>query len=467
MQDTQLFALLRSLNPKELRELGKFLRSPFFNKREDVVRMFEFLLPRLHKERFAWKREEVYAKVYPKAVFKPQAFRQLSSWLQQLIEQYLAYQTIFGDGPEVKIRLAEVFRQRDLSRHFQKAIRYAEDRLEKVPLRNADYYQQRFELENEKYIASSTRRMTPHNFQSISDNLDLSFIIKKLQQVCLIVAHQTVYKIEYELGLFKSVLAYIEEKGLEQNATVATYLSCYEALTQEDGEPYFYQFKELLVSHGSRFSQDEQRNLYLLAVNFCIRRLNEGAMKFAKEGLELYKNALALEVLLLNGILSRFTFRNIVAMGLKVREYDWVEYFIERYQNNLEAEFKESTYALSMATLEYSRQRLGQALALLQRADYEDLLMNLSAKTLAAKIYFELDEALLLDSHLQTMQIFIRRKKLLGYHRKNYLNFIRYLSKILKLWPAQKDKLGKLADAIRQEEVLTEKAWFLQLLQAL
>ncbi len=465
MQNTQIFALLLTLQPKEVRELRKFLDSPFFNHRKDVVRLFEYLAKKMAKGKTELDKEKVFRKVYPKERFTEQAFRQLLSWLQQLIEKYLAYKRLFDDDIRVKIQLAEVFRERDLARHFKKTIREAEKKLDTPALRNADYYEQRFALEFEKYNASSIQRMTSHNFQSISENLDWSYIIKKLQQVCFTIAHQTVYRIDYELGMFREVLNYIERNHLTEHPTIAAYWYCYYALSDPEREDNFFRFKELLVQNNQRFSLEELRNLYLLAINYCIRRLNAGHLAFAREGLDLYKNALQSEVLFSRGVLSRFTFRNIVAMGLKVKEYDWVEQFINRYQDDLEAEYKSSTYALNMATLAYTRRHLDRALELLQLSDYKDLLMNLSSKTLAAKIYYELREDMLLYSHLQTMEVFIRRKKVMGYHRKNYLNFIHYLKQLHKLPSFDHKRTESLRTNISEEEILTEREWFLQILE--
>lgn len=465
MEKTQLISLLQSLDPKEVREIRKFLRSPFFNHRKDVIKLFDYVIPLVHKNVASLGREKVYAKVYgTKESFNEQSFRQLLSWLQQLLEKYLAYQALSKEELEVKIRLAGVFQDRNLPKHFKKTIRDVEQKLSKLEIRNTNYHEWNFELEHQKYIASSVKRMTAHNFQVSSDHLDFAYILKKLRQVCLSVAHQTVYKTEYKLGLFEHVLDYIEKKQLEEHPTIAVYLYCYYTMTNVKRTDYFFKFKNILIESANRFSLEELRNLYLFAINFCIRRLNEGDLAFADEGLDLYKNALDSRVLFLKGVLSRFTFRNIVAMGLKVKEYVWVERFIERYQDNVEPGFQASNYALNMATLEYHRKNYDRIMTLLQFADYKDLLMNLSAKTLLAKVYYELDEDILLEAHLQTMQVFIKRKRIIGYHRKNYLNFIYYLKQLLKTPFSKAEKKQLLVEQVNQEEVLTERDWFLSMI---
>ena len=115
-----------------------------------------------------------------------------------------------------------------------------------------------------------------------------------------------------------------------------------------------------------------------------------------------------------------------------------------------------------MARLQYERKAFDSALQHLQRAEYKDLLNNLIAKTLQLKIYYELAEFDLLESHLQTLKIFISRKKALAYHQQNYLNLIRYTQKLLKLKPYDNQARTALKNAIKNEEILSEKTWLLK-----
>jgi len=43
MENSQLTEALQTLSKEEFREFGKFLRSPFFNNRSEVIRLYEFL----------------------------------------------------------------------------------------------------------------------------------------------------------------------------------------------------------------------------------------------------------------------------------------------------------------------------------------------------------------------------------------------------------------------------------------
>ncbi|MCB0560120.1 MAG: hypothetical protein KDD09_14300, partial [Phaeodactylibacter sp.] len=108
------------------------------------------------------------------------------------------------------------------------------------------------------------------------------------------------------------------------------------------------------------------------------------------------------------------------------------------------------------------RRQYGKALEYLQRSEYQDLLLNLAAKTLMIKAFYELEEFDTLESHLEAMKVFLRRKDIIGYHRRNYRNIIRYTQKLLHLNWNDRGEVEGLRKTIEAEEVLTERAWLLE-----
>ena len=73
------------------------------------------------------------------------------------------------------------------------------------------------------------------------------------------------------------------------------------------------------------------------------------------------------------------------------------------------------------------------------------------------KIYFESEEIDLLDSHLDAMQMYILRKKVIGYHKTNYKNIIKMTRKLLKIKPGDSVAVQELKNEISNAEILTEK----------
>jgi len=89
-------------------------------------------------------------------------------------------------------------------------------------------------------------------------------------------------------------------------------------------------------------------------------------------------------------------------------------------------------------------------------------MLALAAKTIQLKIYYETDEYDLLESHLQAITAFIRRKKVMGYHRENYLNLVHFVRKRLELPPLDKQAKQIFREAVEQAKPLAEKEWLLE-----
>lgn len=460
MEKSSLQALIRSFSPIEKREARKFLRSPFFNQRQDVLLLFEFLSenPEAAKEA-AW--EVVSGK---NTSLDAQKLRLIMSYLHGLLEQFLAVQNALSDEWGMQVHLASAYRRRNMPAAFHRVRKNAHKQLDAQPLRNAAYYERRFLLDWEAHQIDYVQNPTDVGLlRDASRSADAAFLSKKLQIVCLLAAHQTVYKTDNTEITEEEWVVRAEQSTFAAEAAIAVYLHCYRMLREPANETHFQGFKMLLLHEGERFSAEEQHGLYILAINYCVRRLNAGDVRYYPEALELYKVALSKNHLLEDGALSRFTYHNIVAAAIHVGALDWARWFINEYRNRLERRYRESAFSFNLARLAYAERNHGHVLELLQKANYRDPLLNLAAKTLLMKTYFDLQEYDTLQSLLDAMRNYVQRKRVLGYHRSNYLNIVRYAEKILHLPPRDTNTAAALRHAIEKEEILSEKSFLLSL----
>jgi tetratricopeptide (TPR) repeat protein len=288
---------------------------------------------------------------------------------------------------------------------------------------------------------------------------DLALLSAKLRQACLALAHRSVYASAPQSGFTDIAIHYISSTGLIDKPAIGLYYYCYFMLKEPARESFFKAFKKLLFRYNDSFPLAETRELHLMGINYCIQQVNQGAESYFEDIMSLYQKGLAEGYLLENGVLSRFTYYNIVAAGLRTGQFEWTENFIHDYRGKLDKFYRESSFSFCLARLEYAQQHYDAALPLLQKANYQDPLLNLSAKTLLMKIYYETEELDLLSAHLDAMHNYIRRKRVIGYHKTNYLNIIRFARKLMSVNPFDKQALEKLRQQIGQEEVLTERRW--------
>jgi len=89
-------------------------------------------------------------------------------------------------------------------------------------------------------------------------------------------------------------------------------------------------------------------------------------------------------------------------------------------------------------------------------------LQNLRAKVMLCKIYYELNEHNALENQLDSIQIYLRRKKVLGYHRDNFLRIVRYFRRLVGLNFADATGLERFRNDLAAESAATEQEWFLK-----
>jgi hypothetical protein len=465
MKTSRLWKLIRTFDKKEIKELRKFVASPFFNQREDVVLLFEELIKCIQVKKITPTKEYLFSAIYPKEKFDVQQMHLISSLLYKTLEQFLAYNELHENQVKVKIHLAAAYRKRRLEDHFERTIEEAQVLHKKDEMQNAEHYEMEYQIMLEEYdFQHAIQRMEDYKLQEISSNMDLSFVAKKLRQSCLLLSHQVVFKREYDFGLLEKIMEYLDNNTILETPAIMTYYYCYKVLKDKKEED-FLAFKDIISKNNKLFPATEAKDLYLFALNFCIKKLNELDENYARIGLKLYQEMIDNNLLIENHIISRFAFRNIVSMGIFIKEFDWVERFIKEYTPFLEVNYRESMPNLSLGRLHYERGELDKAMGLLQRADYTDLLLSLSAKTILMKIYYELDEFDLLSAHLAALKAFIgRNKDTLGYHNQNYTSIIYLTKKMIEINFNDKKELEQLITEINNEKVLTERKWMLKML---
>lgn len=462
MQKSRLFKLFQQLDAWETKHLHQFLNSPFFNRRKDVVDLLEYMIGQRAAVAPDYSKHSAFEAIFPNQPFNEQEMYLLMSYLSKLVEQFLAFREISKDKLLIKRNLAKSFREAKEEDGFVRTLREGKKMLEKQPLRDGLYLRQMYEFEFENYTYLGSRsRSTENNLQELGDAFDQMYIAEKLRQFCLQASHAAVFKKEYRTPMQEAILSVLEKQpSLLEQPTIAIYYTCFQAIATGK-EQYFQVLRKEMKRHLNRFTHSEIRGIYLLAINFCIRQMNTGRPEFVEEILELYQDGLANDHLLERGEISRFTFGNVVLMGIKLKRYDWVEQFLYEYRNKLPLQFRKSSYQYRMALLRYEQHRYPEAMKLLASFDAADPLMNLGAKFTLLKIYVEQKEYDVLDSLLESMRIYLQRKEVMGYHKEYYSQIIRLTKKLIGLNQGKKAKATMRKKAMEMK-VASTKEWFLE-----
>jgi hypothetical protein len=462
MKSSKLWAIFQQLSSKEIRELDKFLQSPYFNQREDVILLYQYLSKAKMNSKMDISKKEVFKFLFPNQAFNEKNIRYSMSFLYKNIKQFLAIRTIEEDPLNMQIALIQSFRKKGQQKLFEQAFKIAEQDLEKQPFRNQNYYFQNFRLQRERYLFTTTHtRQEALGLEASSHYLDQYFIINKLKQSAQALSHQTLNTTKFEPEFIPEILNLITKNNLLDNPSIAVYYYSLKILSTDNSIGHFQQLRALIKDQASIFPTTELKDIYTFALNYCIKRLNAQEAIFRREAFELYREGIKQGIFFENGILSQFNYKNMVALGLGLKEFDWVHQFIEEKKEFLEKKSRESTYAFNLALLHFRKGNYDEAMHLLQKVGTKDVLNNLNARRMLVRIYYDQGNIDALYSLLDSFQNYIYRKREVGYHRNLYLNFIKFTRRLLQLEGLNKQQVEQLKQEIEATKNVAEKVWLL------
>lgn len=472
MQKNKFVAIFYRLSPHEKIAFQKWINSPYFNKNTLVTKLLQYFYSiDLKKDRHLLDRKMIHAEIFPKQAFNMAKLRHLVSELTQLLEQFLVFQYRKSQNIQFQLDLSKVYKQKRLDTFCQQSILKAQKLHQKTPLKDIKQLKTAYSIESAIYHNTLEKdRSTSNNLQTLNTSFDLSFIAGKLKHSCRILSHQGMYKQQYDTGLLEHILSYLNQRPIHlELPSIGLYYYYYMACTNLEKETIFFQqFKSYLFQYQHFFEKEEVRELYILATNYSIKRLNTNQRAYyLQETFELYQQTLKNGVLLENQQISPFAYTNISAVALGLKKYDWTWHFLHDYAAYLPANIRQAYMNYNFSRWYFHQKAYQKAEELLVADDFEDLHLNLSAKMLLLKMYYELGEFQLLDSLLNRFNTYLSRQKALVYHKQNYNNIIRFTRRLASINPFSSKAKNKLRKEIEAVEILTEKTWLLEQLEAL
>lgn len=465
MLESKVIHVLRTFSRSELGRWRDFVRSPYHNKNKYVIALAQFLekrYPSFHPAKTT--KERAFAFIFPQLKYNDLRLRHLLSLLLKVTEEFLAVQSTRQNRVNKNIGLMETFSKRNLSKHFEtsgrEVLQLQQNKKEQDVFH---YYQQyRIYLQREWFLDQKDSRRKITGFQKVSDNLDAFYLINKLKQCCVMVNHHNVFGQQYELKLMDEVLNHLKTNKYDIPLLNLYHMGLLTLIEPQD-EKHFFALKDSLEKNKGTIPKDEAAALHAIARNYSIKRLNTGNEKYVKELFDLYKLGLTSKVLLDDkGVILPGTYKNVIAVGLKLKDYKWTEKFIREYSKQLDEHYQKDFFNYNLAKLYFEKKEHNKVIEMLREVEFKDIFITVDARTLLIKTYYELDEFETLGSQLDSFRQFVARKKGLAYHSKNYLNTIRFTRQLMQLLPRDKKPAENLRKKIESEAMLTEKAWLLE-----
>ena len=470
MKKTRLIEVLRSFDKKELRELKKWLHSPFHNQREDVRQLYAYLIDgkRLHKDHLIDK-EKIFTVLYPSESFDDAKMRQVAYFFMKAMESYLVYASSVEDDLEYRIRLARIYNERELKREFESNLTSLNKMLDTAQYIDSTFHKFDYQknMEESRHLATQKRQIAFEKMQDVSKKLDTYFLSEKLQTSLDMLTAQSIYKTEFDFGILDDILKYIEEKELYELPSIGVYYYTFRSLAFRDEEAYYWKLKELLMSNLETFRIQKLKEFFVNLINYCVGKMNLGKKEFIRESFELYKAGIDKNILTYGGRITNGMYINIINNGSLLKEFDWVEKFIEKYKSDIIEEERDAIVNLGLGILNFERKQYSEAEVYLEKSNHKNILLNLLTRNFLLRTYYKLGKDNELELLIESMSKYLMRKEIVGYARDIYKNILSLMKKLSSFNFYDQSEKAKLRKEIEEINPLTNtvREWFLEQVQ--
>ncbi len=248
----------------------------------------------------------------------------------------------------------------------------------------------------------------------------------------------------------------------------------YEILLQsENDEKYYTLLKDIFINRINELTWNQKYNLHNQIQLYCTNKSYEGEEKYTEDRFELYK--IAIKNKLYHGAEDVYfddvTFGNIVVVGIRLKEYEWVGSFIEKYKGLLAPENRALIVNFCLAKLSFFKGDFENALNILNRMkSIKHLQYKLTVRELMLLTFYELgmyEQAYsFLDSHRHFLVKHRNTFSDIRYDRRQY--FLKYYARLLKIKEKpDKNELKELSSEIENIKNISERIWIIDKIKEL
>lgn len=468
MLSNKLITLLETFSKNDLVRFKKYVGSPFFNENKDLVNLYDLLQPHLRKKKAGVSfdindKEKVWKSLYQKVPYKDVKMRRICSDLTKLALGFLAMKEFKKSALLESAFLLRPLNDTSLTKQYEHICRLSNEVENNDTIDNADFYFYKYQiLWNQYQFKLKKRTSFLTDFRQADHYLDCYYYLNKLKHFCGEYQIKNARSTNDPISIPSSFLENLEREGFLEIESIKAYYYVLQLFMDAEKVEYFYELKDLLLA-ANTFSINDLYDLFTYLMNYCVRKINAGNQDFFYQLFDLYKIALEKKVLLDKDRLDFQHYKNVIAISLKVKEYDWAEYFIQTYTQYLTEEKRENARNFNLANLYFSQQLYDKVIEQLGTVQYKSHLYALGCKTILLKTYFELKEYQALDSLIDSFRIYIRRNKMISKEvQQQYLNLLRFTKKLAGILPRDKQTIEKVNNQIQNCKALAGKNWILE-----
>jgi len=489
MLKSSLLEILRTFTKQELIKFEDFVRSPYFNKKENVLKLFLELkkyAPSFESENL--EKEKVWSRLFSGQKYNYGIMKNLIHDLGKLCESFLSEEVYKTNEMQRTMDFFNSVLHRNIPNIFlnkyESAVKTFNKNYESGKYDfTGDYFDMRrdyYELKAE-FLQFNSRVSKKEELIKTPEFLIFGFLLKCFKTFHMIILDNLDFNtpvknnIAYlflkdldDSSALKNILNYAKEHSPKNHPVLLCYYSMYKALSCNDSIEYFEEFRNNLSRHSGLFSKNELRELYLsLLTSFGNRKFTTN--DFYTEYFKILQLGFENKVILKrDGTIAPENFVSIVNVTCSNKEIKFAEEFIGSYKDKLPPEFRESLYNYAMAHLNFYKDNFEKSLEFIAMFQTRDIMLKFFIRNLQISIYYELNDRISFDYSIDSFRHFIKKNNLSNESRVIvHTKYCEYVTRLFKLREKTDHfELSKLKKEITEVKA-TNKKWLLKKIEEL
>lgn len=472
MNSSKLSVLLNAFKGHEFLLFKKFIASPYFNSKQEIIIFFEHLHTNLKKNKNLGTKLEAFEIIFPGEEYNSEKIVRLTSELVGLVQQFFTNQELRYNDFNSKKLYIEALGKRNLSNLFYGESKKLVTQLEASPNQNIhtqlDLYLLIREMHfyHDKLVSSKDLP----NLIKAQKKLDTFYLLSKLKISCETICLQNTFNEHFEIPLLENVKQ-LAEQWSDENNLFPLYLQTLKNIQFSADQESLENLKAFFFENLSLLSQNEQLSILLLILNINGMKINSGKSQDIIGQFDLYKKGLENNILIVNNRMTPESFTNVVVLAVHLEEFKWAEKFIKKHSTYLSKSIRDACITFCKGNIAFKRGAYDETIRLLWNCKFDQLSFDIRTKSITVRALAELfyeqpDKYEFCLGQILTIEKYIRRRKDLSDTKSSaYLNFIKVTKKIMNLkWKNKFNdmEISKLKERISSESNIIGKTWILK-----
>jgi len=470
MKKSKLINLFSTLDNTEIKEFGKYLEGTTYRKSGGLFTLFNYL--KKWHPKFPSKKMD--KEVVSKAIFKgSKTFNRrlfdLMSNLGKILEDFLIKKRLEQQELERDFLLLEVLKERKQDKLFFQKINQLEKKWAKQEEAGIEHLHNKYRLMQMCFLHPnySVIHEMPLNPLHLIEKMDAYYFSAKLYwTLCHYTTNNYVVDSksadEQKEHLLEEVLTLSTTPQFQKNTRIKLLSGLLKSFINKDYTNY-QEFKNDFFQNLDVYSEYEKHDLINFLGDACYENHKSGDTNALQELFEINRIAVEKKLILEDGYVATGHFRNIVNIGLAVKELNWTEKFIQEFGHSLQVEQKQDTLIFSEASLYFHKEKYDDALKKLAQIKLQNVVYGIQARCLQLQCYYTIDDYDLFYNLTKSFSIFLNRNKSIATITKTaLLNFISYSKRLFEYHLESKENVEDLLIEIQENANTVYKAWLLE-----